>query len=138
MMEFGRTLGTAMTYTAARADGTLLGGAILPGISLQLQSLAVGTANLPQVAVGEPPPPRFSCNTKDAIWSGVSYTVRAVRVRVRVVCCTRYVLYAVVRVGWSPFWVTESSPTIGGDAGHFLAKKRLQPAPCPAVVAGLF
>lgn len=44
--------GTAVTVTALRRDGVLLGGAILPGAALWTEALARGTAQLPRVAPG--------------------------------------------------------------------------------------
>jgi type III pantothenate kinase len=46
--------GTATTVTALRRDGTLLGGAIFPGLSLWADLLAVRTAQLPRIAMREP------------------------------------------------------------------------------------
>jgi type III pantothenate kinase len=64
------TCGTATTIDAVSADGTFVGGMILPGLGLMASSLARGTAQLPQVAPGAAPPPRFADNTDDAIVSG--------------------------------------------------------------------
>jgi type III pantothenate kinase len=69
--------GTALTFTGAKGDRTLIGGAILPGLRLQLQSLATKTAALPEVTLLESLPDRWSLNTQDAIASGVIYTVLA-------------------------------------------------------------
>jgi type III pantothenate kinase len=46
--------GTATTVTALRRDGHLLGGAILPGLSLWGDALAARTAQLPRVAPSRP------------------------------------------------------------------------------------
>jgi len=46
--------GTATTVTALRRDGRLLGGAILPGLSLWGDALATRTAQLPRVAPARP------------------------------------------------------------------------------------
>jgi type III pantothenate kinase len=69
--------GTALTYTSASGDRVLSGGAILPGLKLQLQSLATKTAALPEVRLPKSLPDRWSLNTPDAIASGVIYTVLA-------------------------------------------------------------
>ena len=45
--------GSAVTVDYVDAQGTFCGGAILPGISLQLQSLARGTDLLPHVRLGD-------------------------------------------------------------------------------------
>lgn len=70
--------GTAMTYTAADNNQCLIGGAILPGLGLQLASLAEKTGQLP--AVGSEilsSIPRFANNTEQAMQSGVIYTLLA-------------------------------------------------------------
>lgn len=70
--------GTAFTFTGANAEGALVGGAILPGLRLQLRSLAEHTAALPYLS--EPNlllPERWTKNTQDAIWSGVLYSLLA-------------------------------------------------------------
>ena len=70
--------GTALTLTAADANRCLVGGAILPGVGLQLQSLAQRTADLPFVEQGvRSLPPRWALNTEEAIQSGVIYTIIA-------------------------------------------------------------
>jgi type III pantothenate kinase len=63
------TCGTATTVDAVSADGDFIGGMILPGLGLMLGALARGTAQLPQVNLGAPPPV-FADNTQDAILSG--------------------------------------------------------------------
>ena len=69
--------GTALTFTGADSDRLLVGGAILPGLRLQLQSLAVKTAALPEVKLPEQLPQRWALDTPGAIESGVIYTVLA-------------------------------------------------------------
>lgn len=61
--------GTALTVEALTAEGNYLGGLILPGYRLMLQSLARNTAQLDRPA-GQPVP--FPQGTEDAIASGVS------------------------------------------------------------------
>lgn len=63
------TCGTATTVDAVGADGDFIGGMILPGLGMMLGALARGTAQLPQVAVGDVPA-AFADNTHDAILSG--------------------------------------------------------------------
>jgi pantothenate kinase type III len=41
--------GTAITVDLVDADGALLGGAILPGLTLGMKALAAGTARLPEI-----------------------------------------------------------------------------------------
>ena len=70
--------GTALTLTAANTNRCLVGGAILPGVSLQLKSLAQKAANLPFVdrdAISLPS--RWALNTPEAIQSGIIYTLVA-------------------------------------------------------------
>jgi type III pantothenate kinase len=69
--------GTALTITGVDGDRHLVGGAILPGLKLQLSSLSTGTAALPQVQLPPQLPPRWSNNTHDAIASGILHTVSA-------------------------------------------------------------
>jgi type III pantothenate kinase len=69
--------GTALTFTGADRD-RLIGGAILPGLKLQFQSLAQGTAALPVVPLCSVPlPPRWVLDTETAIASGILHTVIA-------------------------------------------------------------
>jgi len=63
------TCGTATTIDALEADGTFIGGMILPGLATMATSLAVNTALLP--AVDKADRARvFADNTHDAIISG--------------------------------------------------------------------
>jgi type III pantothenate kinase len=64
------TCGTATTVDAVSSDGEFLGGMILPGLGLMLDSLARGTAQLPAASADAAPPPVFADNTLDAIRSG--------------------------------------------------------------------
>ncbi|NEQ21227.1 MAG: pantothenate kinase [Microcoleus sp. SIO2G3] len=69
--------GTALTFTGADADKQLIGGAILPGLGLQLKSLARSTAALPAIQLAPQLPSRWAKQTSAAIESGVVYTVLA-------------------------------------------------------------
>jgi type III pantothenate kinase len=62
--------GTATTIDALSADGTFLGGMILPGLGLMASALARNTAQLPQIDPGSRLPQGFADNTDDAILSG--------------------------------------------------------------------
>ncbi|QBE63093.1 type III pantothenate kinase [Pseudoduganella lutea] len=62
--------GTATTVDAVTADGTFIGGMILPGLRLMSGALARNTAQLPQIDAGTVLPPTFADNTHDAILSG--------------------------------------------------------------------
>ncbi|HIK44076.1 MAG TPA: pantothenate kinase [Leptolyngbyaceae cyanobacterium M65_K2018_010] len=66
--------GTALTFTAGVAQ-RLLGGAILPGLRLQLQALHDHTDGLPQVSLDlDALPCRWARTTAAAMASGVLYT----------------------------------------------------------------
>jgi type III pantothenate kinase len=69
--------GTALTLTGADATGTLVGGAILPGLGLQLRSLSQDTAALPALSLPAQLPDYWAKDTITAIQSGVIYTVLA-------------------------------------------------------------
>lgn len=69
--------GTALTLTGADAHRQLIGGAILPGLGLQLKSLTRGTAALPATQLPTQLPPRWAMQTVSAMESGVIYTVLA-------------------------------------------------------------
>lgn len=64
------TCGTATTIDALAADGSFLGGMILPGLGLMASSLARNTAQLPHIAPNDAAPAGFADNTDDAILSG--------------------------------------------------------------------
>ncbi|HEY9861882.1 MAG TPA: type III pantothenate kinase, partial [Candidatus Obscuribacterales bacterium] len=68
--------GTALTFTGG-AQRQLVGGAILPGLSLQVRALADKTAALPAIALPETLPKRWANDTQGAIASGIVYMVLA-------------------------------------------------------------
>ncbi|MBD2259046.1 pantothenate kinase [Pseudanabaena sp. FACHB-2040] len=66
--------GTALTFTAG-TDHCFVGGAILPGLSLQAQALSKGTDALPQIEWAQDTlPQRWAASTAEAIQSGILYT----------------------------------------------------------------
>jgi type III pantothenate kinase len=68
--------GTALTFTGADANSNLIGGAILPGLKLQFESLGQSTANLPLLKTEITAlPRRWARNTETAIQSGILHTV---------------------------------------------------------------
>ncbi|WP_309739812.1 pantothenate kinase [Chamaesiphon sp. OTE_20_metabat_361] len=67
--------GTALTITGVDAKHRLVGGAILPGLRLQIRSLSIGTAALPAIELPPQLPPRWCHHTPDAIASGIVHTV---------------------------------------------------------------
>jgi type III pantothenate kinase len=67
--------GTALTLTGVNQNKELIGGAILPGVGLQFQSLSIKTAALPRLNLPQTLPNRWAMNTEDAIASGILYTV---------------------------------------------------------------
>ena len=74
--------GTALTFSGADKTG-FQGGAIAPGIGLQLQMLHQKTAALPPVTPTTQLPPRWAINTHSAILSGVLWgTLASVQGRI--------------------------------------------------------
>ncbi|MBD2431482.1 MULTISPECIES: pantothenate kinase [Fischerella] len=69
--------GTSLTFTGADANQNFFGGAILPGLGLQMATLAENTGQLPDVELPQDLPQRFAVNTQEAIQSGVIYTLLA-------------------------------------------------------------
>lgn len=69
--------GTALTFTGADTNHSLVGGAILPGLGLQFATLTEKTGQLPHVHFPQQLPPRFAENTQEGIQSGVIYTIIA-------------------------------------------------------------
>ena len=65
-------VGTAVTVEAVDAEGTFLGGLILPGHGIMLRALESGTAGL-HVPTGEVR--GFPTNTSDALTSGGTYAI---------------------------------------------------------------
>ncbi len=69
--------GSAITVDALDVDGAFLGGAILPGLSLQAKALDDFTERLPLVEIGDDAaPPPVGRNTEAAIRSGIVWGVR--------------------------------------------------------------
>lgn len=66
--------GTALTYTGAISASQCLGGAILPGLGLQLRSLQA-TPELPSVSLPPQLPNRWVLGTPSAIQSGILHTL---------------------------------------------------------------
>jgi type III pantothenate kinase len=67
--------GTALTITGIDDNRRLIGGAIMPGLRLQIRSLSTGTAALPEIELPQQLPPRWSENTPGSIASGILHTV---------------------------------------------------------------
>ena len=67
--------GTALTLTGVNQDRELIGGAILPGLDLQFQSLSQRTAALPRLNLPKTLPNRWAMNTEEAIASGIIHTL---------------------------------------------------------------
>lgn len=66
------SFGTAITIDCVNDEGAFLGGAILPGLSLQAHALNGGTAQLPDVTI-EAPAGVFGTDTTSAIRNGVLF-----------------------------------------------------------------
>ncbi|MGB3691211.1 MAG: pantothenate kinase [Spirulinaceae cyanobacterium] len=69
--------GTALTFTGANPQGEILGGAILPGLGLQLKALQQQTPGLPQIQLPKQVPARWALETKEAIASGITRVLTA-------------------------------------------------------------
>jgi type III pantothenate kinase len=69
--------GTALTITGIDADRKLVGGAIWPGLRLQLQALNQGTAALPSIQPNWLEVDRWAIDTPKAIASGIFYSTLA-------------------------------------------------------------
>jgi type III pantothenate kinase len=69
--------GTALTFTGADDKQYFVGGAILPGLGLQLATLSGRTGQLPKVELPQQLPQRYALNTQQAMQSGVIYTLVA-------------------------------------------------------------
>jgi type III pantothenate kinase len=67
--------GSAITIDCCDDTGAFLGGAILPGVGMQLDALHERTAKLPRVKF-EPPQGPIGQNTQQAILHGVYYGIR--------------------------------------------------------------
>ena len=68
---------TATTLLAVDADGSLVGGVILPGPQVSLSALVKGTAQLPQVELEATPRRLLGTNTADCLQSGIVYGTAA-------------------------------------------------------------
>lgn len=67
--------GTALTLTGIDNKRNFIGGAILPGLKLQFDSLSSKTAALPNIELPKQLGDRWANNTENAIISGILYTV---------------------------------------------------------------
>jgi type III pantothenate kinase len=128
--------GTALTLTAADRQGRFWGGAILPGLQLQLRSLGQ-TGQLPRLDLSgrdlsgfEPTnptqatPPRWAHSTEAAIASGLYYGLQAT--------------LASYSAAWRQAFADGTIVVTGGDAG--LLREHLGPSvnsSAHLVVAGL-
>ncbi len=64
--------GTATTFDAVSSEGTYLGGAIAPGISISLEALFRRAARLPRIELSRPPK-AVASNTITSMQSGIVY-----------------------------------------------------------------
>jgi type III pantothenate kinase len=69
--------GTALTITGFNADRRLVGGAIWPGLRLQLQALNQGTSALPNLQPDWSQVDRWATDTPGAIASGIFHSTLA-------------------------------------------------------------
>ena len=102
--------GTATTVTALHRDGTVLGGAIFPGLSLWPGALVARTAQLPPV---EPHRPKSAVgrSPREAIASGVYYghlgAIRETVARVRAEAFGRAAVRVIGTGGNAPLFADE-------------------------------
>ncbi len=67
--------GTALTLTGIDSKRTFIGGAILPGLKLQFNSLSTKTAALPNLELPKKLGKLWANNTENAIISGILYSI---------------------------------------------------------------
>lgn len=65
-------MGTATTISALNAEGEYIGGAILPGVKVSLDSLVNRTSQLPKISL-DPPDRLIATNTIDSMKSGIIF-----------------------------------------------------------------
>lgn len=65
-------MGTATTFTVVNAKKQVIGGMILPGVGVALDSLTSRTSQLPKISL-EPPKKLIGSNTVDCMKSGAIY-----------------------------------------------------------------
>ncbi len=123
--------GTAITLTGADGDRNLVGGAILPGLQLQFDSLGLGTAALPRLdlftdadstkpSVAELPE-RWALSTEGAIASGILHNLANGLQAAVSDWLERYPNSAVVTTGGSGPWIAAqlaAMPQVRGVASE--------------------
>lgn len=67
--------GTALTFTAVAADGTVRGASIAPGLRIASRALATGTAQLPEIEPGTPDR-AIGTDTHSALQSALGFGYR--------------------------------------------------------------
>ncbi|QCS50765.1 pantothenate kinase [Picosynechococcus sp. PCC 11901] len=109
--------GTALTFSAANGDRQWIGGAILPGLNLQFQSLTQHTAALPKVHLPTQLPPRWANDPAGAIASGITYTVLAgVKDFIRT-WQTEFPQGQIFSTGGDGAWLAQQLPILHYDPG---------------------
>jgi type III pantothenate kinase len=69
-------MGTATTISAIDRDKNFLGGMIIPGLRVSLDSLTTRTSQLPKISL-DPPKKVIGSNTVDCMKSGIIYSTAA-------------------------------------------------------------
>lgn len=119
--------GTATTLTAVARDGTLLGGAILPGLGLWPSMLASHTARLPAIELKGPRPNALGRSTRAGIRAGILLGhAGAIRELTRGLAAEAF--------------GTRSRPVVigtGGQAGRFAEEKLFTAWEPDLILAGL-
>lgn len=117
--------GTALTFTGVDTDSRLVGGAIMPGLRTQLQSLESKTAALPSVDLPLTTPSRWATNTTEAIASGIVYTVTAGILDFIQDWHKTYPLSRVVFTGGDGYMLHKYCQQISSDSQDFVLDSKL-------------
>lgn len=105
--------GTAVTVDFVDGEGTFHGGAIAPGLRMQLEALHTGTERLPAIAMAMPEEDPFGRSTASAMRLGVYHGVRGLTARMIDLYAERYAAYpTVVATGGDAAMLFRDEPLI--------------------------
>lgn len=105
--------GTAVTVDFVDGEGTFHGGAIAPGLRMQLDALHAGTERLPAVAMAMPDEDPFGRSTASAMRLGVYHGIRGLTARMIDLYAERYAAYpTVVATGGDAAMLFRDEPLI--------------------------
>ncbi len=88
--------GSAVTVDFVDGEGTFHGGAIAPGATMQLQSMAEHTAALPEITFCQPDADAFGRSTTQAMLHGVYHGIRGMIWKLVELYAQRYGAYPLV------------------------------------------